>query len=316
MKPVIIILSLVSILCNSVNAEVYQGIEFPDGLASFADQVIQYDPLYQGGPAPTHPDYIDPNQCVGPPDYADPTGSVSLGRGGLIELQFVDNLLTNSGDAAQDLYVFEVGPSTEDMFVAIRPAADTAELLGSSYDDNLDGFYEVGKVYGSTSSIDIDAIFPGFSVGVLFFDAVQLIDDYVLDGIIGGTVGADIDAVGAIESHAPILTVVDPIGGEFIPIGFEYMISWDTIGETGNIIIQYSLDNGSTWNDIDTVDNTGNYQWLVPNVTSEQCLIYIADEDNMTVYDVSDEVFTIYECPLVSPADFNTDCIVDLIDVD
>ena len=141
MKSVIIILSLVSTLCSSVNAEIYQGIEFPDGPASFADAVIRYEPAFSGGPVPTDPSYVDPAQALGPPDYAAPTGSVSLGRGGLIELQFVDNVLTNSGDAAPDLYVFEVGPSIEAMFVAIRPTAHTAGLLGPGHDANLDGFY-------------------------------------------------------------------------------------------------------------------------------------------------------------------------------
>lgn len=115
-------------------------------------------------------------------------------------MRFIDNRLTNSGNAQKDLYVFEIGPDVEDTFVAIRPSADTLALLNPALDLNGDGFFEVGKVFGSTSSIDIDAYFAGFAKGVLAFDAVQLIDDPA-EGEQGGTnVGADIDAVGAISS--------------------------------------------------------------------------------------------------------------------
>ncbi|WP_372987507.1 PEP-CTERM sorting domain-containing protein [Marinobacter sp.] len=181
----------------------YDGITFPDGDVSFADEVLDYDPSYSGEAVPTDPNYMDPTEALGAPDYSAPYGSVSLGSGGLIELAFTDNALTNSGDDAYDLHIFEVGPDIEDTFVAIRPTLDTLDLLGSGYDSNGDGFFEVGSVTGSTSSLDIDAIFSGFTAGSLLFDAVQLIDDPDKDGQGGGTVGADIDAVGAIYSAPP-----------------------------------------------------------------------------------------------------------------
>ena len=182
------------------------GIDFPDGPRSFADSLIQYDPEFLGGPGPTDPNFMDPNVATGLPDYGrvgPNMGSVSLGRGGLIELAFLDNRLTNSGDALDDLHVFEIGPHVEDTFVAIRPTATTAGILGPGFDTNGDGFYEVGKVFGSTSSIDIDVFFPGFVAGVLEFDAVQLVDDPDEGNDTGATVGADIDAVGAIASVIP-----------------------------------------------------------------------------------------------------------------
>jgi hypothetical protein len=182
------------------------GIDFPDGVSSFADSVIQYDPLFQSGPGPSDPNFIDASVAVGLPDYDEvgvEMGAVSLGRGGLIELAFADNRLTNSGDAVDDVHVFEIGPDVEDTFVAIRPTAATASMLGVGFDANGDGFYEVGKVFGSTSSIDIDVFLPGFAAGELEFDAVQLIDDRNEGNAGGVTVGADIDSVGAITSVVP-----------------------------------------------------------------------------------------------------------------
>jgi hypothetical protein len=52
-------------------------------------------------------------------------------------------------------------------------------------------------------SVDIDARFPGHDAGALIFDAVQLIDDPNEGERRGDTVGADIDAVGAIASAPP-----------------------------------------------------------------------------------------------------------------
>jgi hypothetical protein len=188
-----------------VRAEVFGGIDFPDGASSFADAVIQWDASHSGGAVPTEPNAIIPGDTLGPPDFP-PGGSVgdagalALGSGGLLEVLFTDNLLTTSGDASHDLHIFEVGPDVEDTFVAIRPTADTLLLLNPAGDANNDGFFEIGKVFGSTSSIDIDSVFVGFGAGQLRFDAVQLIDDPNEGNTTGSTVGADIDAVGAIAS--------------------------------------------------------------------------------------------------------------------
>jgi hypothetical protein len=194
----------------------YDGITFPDGDVSFADFVIRYDNAYGGGTIPTDPNFLDPDAALGPPDYPDPsapgTGSVSLGSGGLIQLLFWNNSLTNSGDTDDDLHVFEIGPDVEDTFVAIRPTVDTRSLLIGSYGGREinDGFFDVGKVFGSTESIDIDSIFSGFGAGQLRFDAVQLIDDIDEGASRGSTVGADIDAVGAIFSAPPVNQVPEP----------------------------------------------------------------------------------------------------------
>ena len=179
--------------------ETYKGINFPNGPVSFADEVILYDPLFSGGPGPTLGNI--PSKALGIPDYVSSNRLyATLGRGGKIELLFSNNLLVNSGSDGHDLHIFEVGPDVEDTFVAIRPTAATAALLGEGHDADADGYYEIGKVFGATSSIDIDAIYPGFAAGELEFDAVQLIDDYNEGGSTGATVGADIDAVGAIGS--------------------------------------------------------------------------------------------------------------------
>lgn len=192
----------------TAGAEEFGGIEFPQGEISFADTVIRHDPLFGGGNGPTDPNFLDPEAALGVPDYARDVGSVSLGSGGIIEIGFVDNALTNSADDAPDLHIFEIGPDVEDTFVAVRPGNEaTRNALAALCADAMvplsDGFCEIGKVFGRTSSIDIDAVFPGHPPGDLIFDAVQLIDDPEEGGTRGDTVGADIDSVGAIASAPP-----------------------------------------------------------------------------------------------------------------
>ncbi len=181
-----VIMTSTLVLSTSANAVLIEGVEFPEGIISFADSVVSYNSL--GGPSAAH---SNPDNALGLPDYTgdynctgDPTCAfVSLGDGGSITLQFTDNLLTGSGDSNSDLWIFEVGPSVEDTFVDI------------SFDNVT--WYSVGSVGGSRSSIDIDAF--GFSAESQF-RYVRLTDNGDLDDQFGITVGADIDAVGAIST--------------------------------------------------------------------------------------------------------------------
>lgn len=177
-----------------------------DAQTPYADAVLLYNPLFGGGPAP-HPAYQNPLRALGAPDAPGPPSPyyVTLGRGGLIRLAFVDNFLTNSASAAQDLWIYEIGPDVEDTFVGIRPTPGTLALLTlGGHAVGADGYFAIGKVFGSTSTINIDAFFPGYAAGLLRFDAVQLRDDPNEGDVTGATVGADIDAVRAITSVASV----------------------------------------------------------------------------------------------------------------
>jgi hypothetical protein len=171
-----------------------RGTDFPQGVSSFADVVASYDPVIKSG-QPTEPNR-QPNTAIGKPDY--PGGgsnfSVTLGDGGSITLEFADNRLTGSGDSKADLWIFEVGPDVEDTFVEISKDGST--------------WSAVGKVFGSTASIDIDAF--GFSRADQF-RFVRLTDDTNEGDQTGASVGADIDAVGAISSVvAPPPAIPEP----------------------------------------------------------------------------------------------------------
>ncbi len=173
------------------SAIIIRGIDFPAGDLSFMDQVVSYSPVGVGIPTAPHrnpltalgrPDFNGDNNCTGDPRCT----FVSLGSGGNIVLRFLDNSLTGSGDSAFDLHVFEIGPDIEDTFVDISK-------------DGVDWF-SIGKVLGSTGSLDIDRF--GFGPTDFFF-FVRLTDDPNEGDITGIQVGADIDSVGAITSGPP-----------------------------------------------------------------------------------------------------------------
>lgn len=179
-------------LASPSRADVIGGVEFPGGLASFADAVVSCAPNISGAGQPTAP-YRDCSRAIGAPDVSSPgINYVSLGDGGSIALRFVDNSLTGSGNSDNDLWIFEIGPDVEDTFVWIS---------GNGAD-----WSPVGKVTGSTRGIDIDAF--GFGLGQ-YFSYVKLLDDTNEGDQSGSTVGADIDAVGAISS-APPVSVPEP----------------------------------------------------------------------------------------------------------
>jgi len=176
---------IVTASLNSSSADVFKGINFPQGSASFVDQVVAYDPFFSGGAGPTAASSKNPLSSIGIPDHPGgiAPGSVALGSGGRLTLRFTNNALTGSNDSSKDLYIFEVGAQVEAMTVEI----------------SKDGFlwHGVGGVFGSTSSIDIDSF--GFSSLDRFY-FVRLTDDPNGGDITGPYVGADIDAVGAITS--------------------------------------------------------------------------------------------------------------------
>jgi hypothetical protein len=166
------------------------GTDFPQGALSFADAVVSYDPVIKNG-QPTAENRGELNS-LGVPDYQSNADCVSaaactfvtLGDGGSITLRFVDNVLTGSDSSDFDLWIFEVGPDVEDTFVEV--SAD-----GASWSP-------VGKVFGSTSGIDLDAFGFGTSSA---FSYVRLTDDGNEGDQTGASVGADIDALGAISTR-------------------------------------------------------------------------------------------------------------------
>lgn len=87
------------------------------------------------------------------------------------------------------------------------------------------------------------------------------------------------------------LTITYPIGGErFVP-GTQEVIHWDATNAINTTTLQYSVDNGATWNAMATLPPANrNYTWTVPNNVSGQCIIRAT---NGSLTDQSPENFSI-----------------------
>jgi hypothetical protein len=92
----------------------------------------------------------------------------------------------------------------------------------------------------------------------------------------------------------PSLTVLTPNGGEIIILGASYDITWSSTGTVGDVKIEYTTDNGSTWVPvIASTANDGSHTWSVPTVVSANCKIRISEASDNDPFDESDAVFTI-----------------------
>lgn len=148
-----------------------QAVFLPLGKRSFADKVIEA----------THPQLLiqQVKSVLGEPDVIkgflpeDITGIHSLGLGGELTIQFIDNALTNVN--GPDLYIFEIGQ--------IEPTDLEISKDGKSW-------IKVGKIDGGVAEVDIEAF---VEEGELFY-YVRLKDLKKESGL----PGADVDAIAAI----------------------------------------------------------------------------------------------------------------------
>jgi hypothetical protein len=213
----------VMFVCASANAEIISGIDFPQGAASFADSVFDFSP--GSGPAAA---FLDSANSLGVPDvntsnglscYLAPSTSnclfTSLGNGGTLALRFTDNVLTGSsasgsvtgvGDGFNDLYIVEVG------------VAEATDVEISADGSN---WIPVGSIAGGggssigvfTYGFDIDRLGYGFTDSFTYVRVKDVLTDQNTS-----PEGADIDAIGAIQTVVPL-----PAGAWLWPTGLVLM---------------------------------------------------------------------------------------------
>ncbi len=83
-------------------------------------------------------------------------------------------------------------------------------------------------------------------------------------------------------------------------------IKWRWTGDTKNVIIYYSADDGNTWEVADTVPNTGSYAWTIPNIVSDECKIKLQSLEYDSVYGISFSTFKTIAFTLNNPANNST----------
>ncbi len=89
------------------------------------------------------------------------------------------------------------------------------------------------------------------------------------------------------------ITVTSPNGSEDWQVDSNHDVIWTSSGTSGNVHIEYSTNNGSSWLDIiESIPDTGAYPWTIPGTPSDSCLVRITDTIG-NPSDTSDAVFTI-----------------------
>jgi hypothetical protein len=159
----------------------------------------------QAGSGPGHPNFDDPMDILGPPNYVGEgfgIGAFSLGVGGRI-IARLSHAFAGDGSSAIDLNVYEIGTSqggTEESAL-VEVSADAMAWLAA------------GSAPGGKSEIDLDAYGLGPGAGLRY---VRLTDTSLVSG---QPAGVDIDAIEAVRRAANSADFDDDgdvDGGDFI----------------------------------------------------------------------------------------------------
>jgi hypothetical protein len=96
-----------------------------------------------------------------------------------------------------------------------------------------------------------------------------------------------------------------PNGGESFGKGTGQYIEWNSDG-LANIQLDYSIDNGTTWNVIGTFPGANKYaNWVCPLTSSNQALVRISDPSGSGIYvDQSNLSFSVTGVPTVNPTKY------------
>jgi hypothetical protein len=153
-----------------------------------------------------------------------------------------------------------------------------------------------------------------------FGEGKQMKRQSILIWIVVMTAGTSVySADWQVDAINPTLTILNPNGDERLLAGSTYTIMWEDSGSEvcgGNYLLDYSINDGNSWIPVDSnpVSNTCAYDWLIPSIFSNQCLIRITDANDPNASDKSDDSFRIYRCMSNVLGDWNGDCYVEFGD--
>ncbi|HRH67059.1 MAG TPA: S8 family serine peptidase, partial [Bacteroidia bacterium] len=105
------------------------------------------------------------------------------------------------------------------------------------------------------------------------------------------------------EFRTDEITLTYPNGGEgFVP-GESEWLRWDAYGNSSAFNLEYSADDGTTWNSINpsVAANTRQYEWIVPSTISDRVKVRVTRAGNS---DVSDANLSIMDVPAGLNIDF------------
>jgi hypothetical protein len=170
-------------------------------------------------------------------------------------------------------------------------------------DGNADGPPDELYIYrpNGTSTIvngNINAAEFNAQSGHTFMNEITSPNGFMSDDTPGGLDISDISVSGGetMSFHVNIsnVQVTYPVGGETFFSGASVLITWKARSTVGYARIEFSPDNGNTWQIIaNTTTNDGSYNWVsIPVMDTNQALIRVTTLANNAV-DVCNSTFTI-----------------------
>lgn len=92
------------------------------------------------------------------------------------------------------------------------------------------------------------------------------------------------------------IITAQPNGGEILNYGDTFLIQWENFASTSNYKIEYTTNNGLSWNIIaDNISSsTKSFNWQIPNISSSKCKVKVSSVNDNSIFDESDSEFTIF----------------------
>jgi hypothetical protein len=85
------------------------------------------------------------------------------------------------------------------------------------------------------------------------------------------------------------ISITSPIGGEVGFVGYPFEIAWNSAYVDGEVKIELSRDDGSTWETLaESTPNDGTFEWTVTSPNAGFCRVRISSVNNPIVNDTSD----------------------------
>ena len=107
------------------------------------------------------------------------------------------------------------------------------------------------------------------------------------------------------------IVVLSPNGGEVWLAGSVQNITWNST-DVVDVKIEYSTNNGTNWITIvDSMPSTGIYVWTVPTTLTTEGKVKISDITNPSIFDVSNNTFTIKSSKEITVLDPNGGEIIE-----
>lgn len=102
------------------------------------------------------------------------------------------------------------------------------------------------------------------------------------------------DEISSLDQNDKSITVLSPNGNDVLDIGALISITWNSYNVGGAIRIELSRDGGTTFELIaDNQPNVSFYNWTVTGPVTFEALIKISSVDDSTIFDLSDNIFSI-----------------------